>query len=522
MKKWRKAMSNERKNTHEIENQLGEYYQAGGPSEQFMDNLESRLVQAHRGSAQKQPKTRKPFFLRPAFAPAFIVVLAMLIVIVIGPKEVLARMQALLGYVPGYGFVELEDIRVLPSPVSQTQDGVIMTIKQVLVKEENTYIILSIDGLPSKEQIYEDLNAFVLEHLDEWPEMEADLWDTQTVVTLEDGTVLDQAIYSGAPWAGYFILPPLPAGAMSFSLDVDRIPGLLPNNAPKNWHFELSLENLPDPAAVPSIEEFSAERFEFNPNLLTPIPVDQPSQPDPNYGFALDLVDVVYAAGEVALRVRFANVPEGWIPMGGYLDGRLTDDLGHEYSIIYTPASGSQPDGTVVVTFEPVAPEAKSLTFSVVDLFFFAPLERQTVTVNFGDSPQVGDRFPIDQTITVFGTPIHFASVQLGQDQAHTAEQTLMTTFEFEIDPVPVQEGLSIQSIGLADEVLARLGTRFVAAGGGGSGVPEDPNFSTMSLSFGIPATIPLPTGNFDLVFGNVNLLLKGPYTITWEVAGNQ
>ncbi len=515
-------MSNERKNTHEIEKQLGEYYQAGGPSEQFMDALESRLVQAHQGSAQTRSRTRKPFYFRPAFAPAYIVLLAMLIVVVIGPQQVLAQMQALLGYVPGYGFVEIDDIRVLPSPVSQTQDGVTMTIKQVLVKEENTYIVYSVDGLPSKEQIYEDLNAFILEHAEEWPEMQAGLWDTQTVVTLEDGTVYEQTGVSGAPWAGYFILPPFPRGTLNFTLDVDRIPGLIPNNAPKNWYFELSLEYLPNPATAPGIEDFSVEQLQLNPNMLTPIPVDQPSQPDPNYGFALDLVDVVYAEGEVALRVRFANVPEGWMPMGAYLDGRLTDDLGNEYSIIYAPASGLQPDGSVVVTFEPVSPEAKSLTFSVVDLFFFAPFERQTITVNFGDSPQVGDRFPIDQTITVFGTPIHFASVQLGQDQAHTAEQTLLNTYEFEIDPVPVQEGLSIQSIGLADEVLANLGANFVTAAGGVFGVPENPNFSTLNLSFGIPATVPFPTGNFDLIFNNVQLLLKGPYTITWEIAGNQ
>ena len=515
-------MSNERKTTHEIENQLGAYYQQAEPSSQFVEALENKLMQAHPANLAQPSRKRKPWFSRPVFAPAFIVMLALVLVIVIGPKQVIAQVQALLGYVPGYGFVEIDDIRVLPSPLSQTQGGVTMTIQQVLVKEENTYIILSVDGLPSKEQIYEDLNAFVLEHVEEWPEMEADLWDSQTVVTLEDGTMFDEAIYSGAPWAGYFILPPFPAGTLNFSLDVNRIPGLLPNNAPKNWHFDLSLEYLNDPATAPSIEEFSVEQLQFNPNMLTPIPVDQPSQPDPNYGFALDLVDVVYAESEVALRLQYANVPESWMPMGGYLDGRLSDDLGNEYSIIYAPASGLQPDGSVVVTFEPVLPEAKSLTFSVADLFFFAPLDRQTITVNFGDSPQVGDRFPIDQTITVFGTPIHFSSLQLGQDQAHTEEQTLLTTFEFEIDPVPVQEGLSIQSIGLADEVLANLGTNFVAAGGGGSGVPGDPNFSTLNLSFGIPATIPLPTGNFDLVIGNVNLLLKGPYTITWEIAGNE
>ncbi len=81
---------------------------------------------------------------------------------------------------------------------------------------------------------------------------------------------------------------------------------------------------------------------------------------------------------------------------------------------------------------------------------------------------------------------------------------------------------MSIEGIGLSDEVLANLGTNFAAAGGGGSGVPEDPNFSTLSLSLGIPATIPLPSGNFDLIFDKVNLLLKGPYTITWDLAGDQ
>jgi hypothetical protein len=514
-------MSNELKNTHEIEKQLETYYQKGAPSSQFVDTLESRLVQAHQGSSAKQSRTRKPLFLRPAFAPAFVVALALLVVVVIGPREVLAQVQALLGYVPGYGFVEVDDIRVLPSTVSQTQDGVTMTIKQVLIKEENTYIIVGVEGLPPEDEILADIQAFYLEHQPELGEVNDDLWNTQTFVTLEDGTVFSDPYFSGAPWAGYFILPPFPKGALNFSLDVDRIPGVLPEKSPRDWHFDLSVEYLRDPRTAPGIEDYAGGQFQLNPNLLTPVPVDQASQPDPSYGFTLELVEMVYAEGEVALRVKYDNLPEGWISMGTYLDGRLTDDLGNEYPIIYSPSSGLQPDGTTMLTFEPVSPEARSLTLTVVDLYFFAQMERQTITVDFGDSPQVGDRFPIDQTITVFGTPVHFSSVQLGQEET-TDQQTSLNVFEFEIDPVPVQDGISINLMGLSDEVLAKLGTNFSTAGGGGSGIPEDPNFSTLNLSIGIPATLPLPTGNFDFIFDNANLLLKGPYTITWEIAGNQ
>jgi len=515
-------MSNELKNTHDIEKQLETYYQKGDPSKQFVDALESKLLQEHPGRTVKETGTKKPVFFRPAFVPAFIALLAFLIVIVVGPKEVLAQVQALLGYVPGYGFVEIGDVRVLPSPVSQTQDGVTVNIQQVLVKEENTYIILRVDGLPSQNEIYADLNAYMLENLEDWSDKEPEIWRTQTFITLSDGTILDESYFGGAPWAGFFSFPTLPKNVLSLTLDMDRIPGLLPGKSPKNWHFELSLEYLSDPESAPDIQDYALEQMQPNPNLITPIPVEELSAPDPVYGFSLELVDAVYAETETALRVRIADMPAGWILNNGLLDGQLTDDLGNSYSIIYGPSSGQQQDGTNALTFDPVDPAASTLTLSVADVIFSAPMERQTIMVNFGDAAKPGDVFPLDQTVMVLGTPIHFSSVRIVQEEAHTAERTLMNMFQFEIDPIPVRDGMSIGGIGFAHGVAESLGSTVGSGSGGGSGLAEDPEYTTLSLSTGIPATVPLPTGDFEFTLDNATVFMRGPYTITWEIADNQ
>lgn len=52
------------------------------------------------------------------------------------------------GYIPGVGFVDQNyPIRVLAGPVSQTQDGITVTIEQVIVDLERTVVIYKTEGL---------------------------------------------------------------------------------------------------------------------------------------------------------------------------------------------------------------------------------------------------------------------------------------------------------------------------------------------------------------------------------------
>ena len=158
-------------------------------------------------------------------AAAFVVVVG--VIVLMGPGQVLAQMQELLGYVPGYGFVDVNDVRMMAAPISQTQGDVTVTVKQVLANQEGTYVVMKVEGLPPQDDLYYALQPFEGEEMDAWHARNEELWNgTGSRLVLEDGTVVDQQYFQAAPWEGYFTFSVLPKETMSFVLEIPRLPAV--------------------------------------------------------------------------------------------------------------------------------------------------------------------------------------------------------------------------------------------------------------------------------------------------------
>jgi hypothetical protein len=199
-----------------------------------------------------------------------------------------------------------------------------------------------------------------------------------------------------------------------------------------------------------------------------------------------------------------------------WFNGQLVDDLGNSYAIIYGPSSGFQIDGTYMVSFQPVSPAASALIFSATDIGLYIPIEAQAIHVNFGDLPQVGDDFSIDQTITVMGIPVTFNGVGILQEESGLVDKILLNTFEFEIAPVPVQSGASITGVEFSQKTMESFYKNF--RGGEGIQVVQGGVGNQIKLTIGIPATYPIPTGQFEFVFDRAHISLTGPLTIAWDL----
>ena len=101
----------------------------------------------------KNRKSLRPIYLRPAWI-AFFAVLTLLVVstLIIGPQRVYAAVRQLFGYIPGVGIVEQGNgIRVLAAPVSVKQDGITVTVKQVVADATRTFVAYSVDDIPSSD-----------------------------------------------------------------------------------------------------------------------------------------------------------------------------------------------------------------------------------------------------------------------------------------------------------------------------------------------------------------------------------
>jgi len=501
-------MSNETQDTQKIEKALEVYYQNPEPSARFLDRLEIQLTEVdQRPASQTTPeslfqKIFKKRQIRWAFAPAMIATLFVIVIAAIGPQKVIAQVQSWFNYVPGFGFVNLNATRVLIEPVSLSQGDMTVTVKQILSNQEGTFVSLNVVGGPSPEEYLEALGPATNENSEEWTDEYQELYDSSARLILPDGTVLDDYYHQGAYWDGYLTFETLPRNVLELTLELPRIPGLPWGEAPENWVFETQLVYVE--------EELISTLPETHVVDITSNQVQ---------GVFLRGVDAIYSDNEVAIRVQIEGISEDWDNYQHTLDARLTDDLGNDYPTIIEPAIGLGSDGSYMVTFQPIRPLASQLTLSVINLAVNVPLNGQSFIVDFGDGAQIGDYFPIDTTIDALGIPVHISGVRIHDDETpFTQDAGPMTTFAFEIDPIPVQNGIMVMGIELSPETNEKLGSRGGFGTGGGAPYSETPGFTKTDLSISIPAGVPLPSGSFEFLVRAASIYLEGPFTITWEI----
>ncbi len=72
-------------------------------------------------------------------------------VFAIGPSNVLAQLQAVFGFVPGVGLVDTgSPFRELAEPVSDTKDGITLTIQSAFLSTDQTIITYAMSDLPAE------------------------------------------------------------------------------------------------------------------------------------------------------------------------------------------------------------------------------------------------------------------------------------------------------------------------------------------------------------------------------------
>jgi hypothetical protein len=481
-------MSKQTNKSYDLEEALKVHFQSPEPSPEFVRSLEMQLKGVEQvkeaGFITRIFGTRR---IRRALAP---IALALAMTIV-----------------PGVGFVDVNTARILGEPLQQTKDDVTLTVKQVLANADDTFVVISMDIFPTYEEIQATLGPLTEENRFEWIDRSMALWDTQARLILDDGSVLESWNFSGSYWDGYFSFPALPEGTLTLELEIDRIPGIPVGMAPGNWRFAVELLYAADPQEL-DLPETTA--VEVTSEIL--------------HGVSLQVLDVVYAPSEISIRVQFEDIPVGWQSTFRNLDGRLYDDLGNEYTIVYGPNSGVSPSGIYTMSFRPLLADASELTLSVVNLPLTVNLESQSITIDFGTDLQVGDRIELDQTIDVLGLPVRFAAVTVREgdvasfvDANDVAQQIPMISYDFEIISLPIVNGLGVSGLELAPDVFTLMGEASFGSGSSGGRLEDDGTFS-YTLTIGIPADHPLVSGIITLPFEKADVSISGPFTVDWVV----
>jgi hypothetical protein len=494
-----------------VERALEVLFSAATPDAAFIAGLERQLVaRTNARPAGESPLRRfrarwvQSFGQRRwAMMAVSLVLIVAVAVAAIGPQRVLASIQQLLGYVPGVGFVDLENTRVLAAPVEVSRDGVTLRVEQVLAQPDRTVIVIRSQGLPPGDHV-----------VARGPE-EADF---QVWLRLPNGRTLRPKDWSVRTGEGFLTFPSLPDDVYRVTLELSRLPLVRPGAAPEDWAVSLSLR--------PATGDLAAELF--------PQPYALSDASDTHADVTLRVLEVAHSPEETVLRLQVQWPDPDWERphIGGNRLPHLQDDLGHMYREGPPPGVGSvaqmeveriavdteaTPTPTLAIptyeetlAFAPASPSAQHLTLWVDAVEFEVPAE-DSFTVDLGDDPQIGDRWSLDVHLTVAGFPVHITGARLVEEEWHgrdgPAKETLL---QFDIGPVPDQDDRALRGIGLESETPGFNG------GGGGY------NYSTNRLraSLNLREGQSIPTSPIEVRVNRASVLIRGPWNVAWTVPG--
>ncbi len=290
----------------ELDRELNSFYAAIPVRDEFVRALNTQLDQSVSGLvANKQRR----FSLRPGWVAAFVVLLVLVIsFFAIGPQRVSAIMQRLLGYIPGVGVVDTSaPIRVLKEPVTQSRNGISITVTAAVLTADRTHLEVQIFGVPrSAYPNSESISGCI----------------DPPYLVLPDGSKLQAS--------GEF--PAIPAEVNAATLVIPCITNTLPGSVPDNWTLPLQFIAAPADMTVMPVEELQPTATDTpRPPQATPSESETGTTATPSA--SVTVTQVIDTDTGYILVVAYAPAPGAWVQRTGMVT--ITDATGKNvpYSI---------------------------------------------------------------------------------------------------------------------------------------------------------------------------------------------
>jgi hypothetical protein len=435
--------------------------EAPGPREEFVQDLWIRLAQTAPASSLRRTGGARRMHFRPAWIGVGVVLAALVLAtLIIGPTRVYAAIRGLLGYIPGVGIVDQSaPIRVLAEPISQTRDGVTITVTSAMLTADRTHVEYRIFGVPrSAYPDREDVHGC----------FESDY------LLLPDGTQLERM-------QDY---PPLPVEVKQAVLMIPCIDETLPGTVPENWALPLRFVPAPADLTVMPVIELSP-----SPEVTAETPaMPDDSQPAPvTFDQVIETSDGYILLGRLMPRVATGE----WAQVTGMPQMRDASEAKVAYTIpgdIQPPEANDGSGGYgFVLQFEAAnLTYPLSLSFPGVVVGPADPAARAQFEFDAGSDPQPGQVWTLNQRIELVGHTLTLVSISTDSRNGYA--------FKFESGPELYSVSVDIEG--------------HTASGGGGGGGVTGGTFYT-SLGYA-----ELPTGKLMV---NVSNLVLVKDRVTWD-----
>ncbi len=423
--------------------------------------------------------------LRPVWTVALIIIsLIVNSTLVIGPQRVYAEFRKLFGYLPGAGFVNLEQVRVLENSATQRHGDRELTVVRGLVNEYRTEVWL--------------------EFSDEARPVD-DAW-----LETEDGQRFELVNWSYSPdepgtrgVAATF--PPLPR-------DMNQVTLALPEGWRIPLHWIPGSESNLTPVNIVPAPTLPAEENATN------TPAVPPATPA-HCAETLQIQFCIQAAvrAEAEMQVLVEAVPNGQYTPGSSFSLSMFDVPGEIGQLYLSDASGQNypvdvnfiqaggdPVGRTSTLHFPGAQDVQgTLSLHIPALLVSIPLS-DAISIDLGENPQPGQVLALDQFVNAGGLFVHFSRATLEGDGSTTLRLKVISD---PLDNRAILRPYNLES-GRPDGIHDRYGA--------GSGQ------NNLSLSVELLQPDGLRTGILRIPIVGATLKVLEPFTLTFEAPTGQ
>ena len=486
-------------------------------ADDFRDEL--RPAQAWRRQADRRARAAStPRWVLPHRRAAFLVmaVLALMLaaLLAVGPERALAALRGLLGYLPGIGLVDdSAGLRVLAEPVSQTREGVTVTIEQVVVDSQRTVIVYATEGL----KVAAANSAG-----------EGGPFGSVQTLRLPDGITLEllpDPGYGGTPeplipafqpvggWPNYvsrLVYPPVGADVDELTLVIPILETMPAGAAPENWELDFRLVPAPPDmtfapitvlaAASPSASAAGAGVGTMGPSGLSSVATAN--------GFTLQLESVVELEDGFVLTGRLSWTESAFPAGGGTISAAviptLTDASGQVIPIEEVRLDAFQGEYDMPWSFRTnrkIFAGPLVLSVSTIGTVLFPPAE--VYEFDLGPNARIGDVWEIDRDLVLGGHTVSLLSAQL----IESPDACWGSVLEFRLTSAEPGVAAEVQDAVPEPPCLPSHG------GGGGGGGPVDPNVFQGAVAY---RSIPTGTHQYS-IRASIPDSVVGPWRVIWE-----
>jgi len=369
------------------------------------------------------------FIFKPAWAIAFVLALAVIVVSVPGVAAALGR---IFGYIPDVGLVEnTGNLRMLAEPVSLMRDGVTLLIKNVIVYEDHVEVSYEVEGIaPFNDATQaEDGNTNPTVFCGGVNIGETANTDGDALLRLPNGTLLERDYTSLYPQNVFAMMPVykavIPADVTEMTLVLKCIPWARLGAVPENWEVPFKLISVPAGTVVgaPVIEvEQPIETQPAEEPAASPI-AEVSSIPAPMVKMTLEKLVPMESATIFYFSMDMEKRDPSLIsimPVSAYVidsQGQKIQLIGnfasqpfeHRVGSLFQYTSASKPaDGPLTVVVENA-------------VAYYAPLhvdqpqatpEELSFTFDAGATPQYGQTWELNSEFKIAGYPLKITSAK--------------------------------------------------------------------------------------------------------------